>query len=260
MNKTINFKKNYVLAIVVVSAIFAVGLIFLLSMNPFSKNDYSNRENDELHDHVNAGYILESHPYIMYETSLEENIDKADLIIRAIVSKVGESYLEDGFTLNIGDELEKVKENITGIRTPITLEILEIYKGAERLHNEGTIILNEYYGSYNGFELKRGSAELFLTESAEYILYINEIRGVYYIMAQPSVLLENNISDDNRKSFIENIVTDYLTYDIAVDISNTINERGFVSLLLNDILFENYLSTEDLVNLIKSIQETDTYD
>jgi hypothetical protein len=213
MNKVI--KKNRV--VILALSIAIVATIFFFGSFTKSENMDNRLKND-------TGYVVTFSPGVIFEKSLSACFEKADLIIRGKVMNVGESYLAEGYILNERDSSEVVKKNIKGIRTPVTLGIEKIYKG-EDIVNSRIITVDEFYGSYSGHSLVMTNLTT-LSENNEYILYIKEIDNKYYILYQPSVLL-NTQSDDE-----------------------TGRQRGFRSLYLNELLFEDYSSSEELVNSI----------
>lgn len=220
MKSVLKLKKSHILTMITI-------FIVVMAMVMFSFGGTANKV-DDANDN-NMGYVLSGSPGVIFETSLSECYKKADFVVKCKVASVGEPYLADGYTLNKEDSFESVKNNIRGIRTPVMLEIKERYKGGNDIE---LIHLDEYYGTYNGHTLESPDIKLNLAEGNEYILFISKIDNIYYILSQPSVLL-NVLPRDGGEEGIN-------------------YQRGFVSLFSNELLFEDYSSTDELIDNIKS--------
>ena len=160
--------------------------------------------------------------HIIAQTSLAECVDDADIIIRCRVIDIGAPYLLDGYTLpevkqvkDFNDETTQadLKANIIGIRTPVTLDIMRTYKGAE--HLDGVEFpIDELYGNYRGFELLDSDMTEHLIADNEYLMFIKYTDGVPRVQYQQTLW----VNPEDESDYMS-LLSNYAIYSPYFDIS-----------------------------------------
>ncbi|MBQ3126184.1 MAG: hypothetical protein IJC15_03865 [Clostridia bacterium] len=120
-------------------------------------------------------------------------------VVHATVSAIGEAYLYDGSTISPNDSEKIIIHKMTKIRTPLTLTVIEDFKGVLSPGDE--LILTEFWGEMNGY-LMKDSKYILPQLGDEYIFFINPITDsagetFYCAWTQNSV----HINTDSEKDF-----------------------------------------------------------
>lgn len=142
-----------------------------------------------------------------WKTDLVENWLESIYVVHATVSEIGEAYLYDGSTISPNAAEKTIIHQMTKIRTPLTLTIIEDFKGVLSPGDE--LILTEFWGEMNGY-LMKSSRYILPTLGDEYIFFINPITDsdgetFYCAWTQNSV----HINTDGEKDF-EPLFSPYL--------------------------------------------------
>ena len=142
-------------------------------------------------------FVIEPSAYIEFEQSIERCVENADLIVIGTVTRIGESYLADGYMIDSGMNENQIKEAIKRTTTPITISVNEVLKTPKNnklvFETETELIVLENYGVVNKkYELLPINGLIPLKDDLEYILFLKEINDAYYILHQPSVVVFPN--------------------------------------------------------------------
>ena len=161
---------------------------------------------DEFEAAVMAASPTEKIGYVKVE-SLSELMDttKPNLIVRCKVASRGESYLKGANeSLNsllnqsaaalTDTELKRVQSAVANsLSTPYTLELEEIYLGAENLDDTTELVFTVPYGAINGYA-RAADKHPILKVGAEYLMFlrVDYIGGEkeYYLAFRPASALE----------------------------------------------------------------------
>lgn len=169
---------------------------------------------------------------VHYYDTIDECINDADFIVKCTVSAIGETYLNGNPSLPEESDEEALNAYIRSIRTPIVLEINDIYyDSTDSLGDRLTVL--EYRGTYNGYTLENQFPHY--EEGKEYILFIKQAPDgeTNIIMHQGSV----EISSTPTTFF-------------AVNSENS----GTLSPMFNVDIFEDINTTSDIVDAIGKIK------
>ena len=147
------------------------------------------------------GFFVQPSGYIELEDSLNDCINNADIIVMGTVSNVGASFLPTNLSLNDSmSDIEK-KEIVRQIKTPITFNVQDVYKNAastsdslaSSLSENSTLSFNEHHGVIdNAYKLYPLEHQIELEENMTYVLFIKIIDGTYYVLYQPSILINED--------------------------------------------------------------------
>lgn len=142
-------------------------------------------------------FVVEPSAYLEFEQSIEKCVENADLIVIGTVSSIGESYLADGYMIDSGMNEYQIKEAVKRTTTPINISVNEVLKppknNKSEFETETELIVLENYGVVNNkYELLPIDGLIPLKDDLEYILFLKEINGAYYILHQPSVVVYPN--------------------------------------------------------------------
>ena len=208
--------------------ILGLSACLLLSCN---QQDIATQTGKLTHDYIEQsedafyGYSLMPQGYIQLETSLNDCIEKADMIVRVRVSQVGETYLPKGYTLDATRSFAQNKDAIAHLLTPVNVTVLKTYKqelpagkidmsdnATLKPSQTATLQVEEFYGTYqNEFRLYPLENHLVLEEGGEYLLFLKNLDGKYYVLYQPSLVLAENGSFHSMM-YNDALYTDFTSY------------------------------------------------
>lgn len=172
---------------------------------------------------------------IRFYDTIDECINEADFIIKCTVSEIGETYLNGNPPLPDESDESSVNDCIRSIRTPIILDINDIYYAdTDSLSDSLTVI--EYRGTYNGYTLEN----CFPTyeEGHEYILFIRQAPDgeTNIIMHQGSVEVSH---------------TSFSIFGIGSETDCAISP------MFNKDIFENLDTVSDIAKAVEKVKRTD---
>ena len=186
-------------------------------------------------------FEVKQESYILLEKDLKECIEETLYIVEGYVSSIGDSRLEDGFSLphTAADAAEMSKasvktlsETIRQIYTPITFIPEKIYKSPKQnntqtafdslsAEEDSFIALKGRYGTCQGYRFSPNSKRVLMEEGKNYILFLYINDGNIHVWHQPSLALA---SDGTFRSLMNNP-------DLYTDFKDAAEIRAYFSAL-----------------------------
>lgn len=168
-----------------------------------------------------------------FYNTIEECIDEADFIVRCTVEEIGEAYLNGNPPTPDTSDESSVSDYIRSIRTPIILEISDIYYAVTDSDTDILTVI-EYRGTYNGYTLENSFPTY--EKGHEYILFIKQAPDgeTNIIMHQGSV----EVSETSSSSFGANSERD-----------------SAVSPMFNEYIFEGFDTVSDIAEAVEKIKK-----
>ncbi len=168
--------------------------------------------------------------FIYMQTDFDDNWADSTYVVHATVSKIGEAYLYDGSKISDYDSENGIREKMKRIHTPLTLTVIEDFKGVLSPGDE--LILTEFWGEMNGY-LMKDSRYTLPRLGEEYIFFVN----------RQETLPSGVIGD------FYNIAWTQMSVHV-----NTDGERDFEP-LFNPYLYEPYASSAEIIAAIRALGE-----
>ena len=158
--------------------------------------------------------------------------DDSNHVVHATVSAIGEAYLYDGSTISPSDSEKVIIHKMTKIHTPLTLTIIETFKGGFSSGDE--LILTEFWGEMNGYLMNTNSRYTRPELGGEYIFFIDR--------------------NDNLPSGVIGEAYNIAWTQGSVRI-NTDSTPDFEPLLSISSLYEPYTGSDEIIAAIRALGE-----